>query len=229
MSAKFDEYGDTYRDAVQRSIAFAGRDHEFFTETKARELVELVRAHLGDPAEVHALDVGCGPGETDALLAPHLGRLEGIDVADGVLERARERNPGVRYTSFDGGRFPFDDASFDFAFAVCVVHHVPPADWDRFVREATRVVRPGGIVALLEHNPFNPLTRLAVARCEFDDDAVLLPRRRAERLLRAAGLEPAASRYILFFPWHGAAFRAAERRLARTPLGAQYLVAGRRT
>ena len=38
-----------------------------------------------------------------------------------------------------------------------------------------RVVRPGGLLCIIEHNPFNPLTRLAVVRCEFDRDAVLLP------------------------------------------------------
>jgi hypothetical protein len=81
---------------------------------------------------------------------------------------------------------------------------------------------------LLEHNPFNPLTRLAVARCAFDDDAVLLSRRHAGRLLAEAGLSIAERRDLLFFPWSGTTSRRLERMLGPVPLGAQYLVAGAR-
>ena len=53
-----------------------------------------------------------------------------------------------------------------------------------------RVLRPGGIAAIFEHNPLNPLTRRVVSNCVFDEDAVLLRRRRARGLLRQAGLVP---------------------------------------
>ena len=43
-----------------------------------------------------------------------------------------------------------------------------------FVADMVRVTRPGGLVCVIEHNPLNPLTRLAVNRCPFDADAVLL-------------------------------------------------------
>jgi hypothetical protein len=89
-------------------------------------------------------------------------------------------------------------------------------------------VRPGGVGGLAEHNPFNPLTRLAVHRCEFDEDAVLLTRRTADRLLRDAGLTPLAARYILFFPWENELLDRVEARLRRLPLGAQYVAAARR-
>ena len=82
------------------------------------------------------------------------------------------------------------------------------------------------MLAIYEHNPINPLTRLAVSRCEFDEGVELLGRSETEAMLRAAGLVPAESRYIVFFPWRGRAFRAIERVLARLPLGAQYVVAG---
>jgi SAM-dependent methyltransferase len=222
----FDEYRDTYRDAVRRAISFAGGDVDFFTEAKARVLLDAIRRLLGDPRDVRVLDVGCGPGETDAYLVPHVGELQGIDVSEGILEAARARNPEVAYTAFDGVRFPFDDASFDFAFAICVLHHVPRPSWPGFVGELVRVVRPKGVVAIVEHNPFNPLTRLVVHRCEFDDDAVLLRRRQVETLERQAGAEPVDSRYIVFFPWRSRLLERVERGLDMVPLGAQYVVAG---
>jgi SAM-dependent methyltransferase len=223
---RFEEYGDTYRDEVQKSIDFIGRDHTFFTEVKVRTLVELAERELGDPGSVHALDVGCGTGETDTFLAGRLGRLEGVDVAESVLETARARNPGVAYRSYDGERLPYDDGAFDLVFTICVVHHVPPPRWQSFVAELARVVRPGGVLTIIEHNPLNPLTRLAVSRCEFDDEATLLRRGRTEALVRSAGLELRPSRYIIFFPWKSPVLTKAERVLRRVPLGAQYVVTG---
>jgi uncharacterized protein (DUF2062 family) len=89
-----------------------------------------------------------------------------------------------------------------------------------------RVARPGGVVAILEHNPFNPLTRLAVYRCEFDDGVELLSRRATVNLMRQAKLELAEAKYIVFFPWRDALLRSLESRLGALPLGAQYAVAG---
>jgi SAM-dependent methyltransferase len=195
---------------------------------KARLLVDLARRELGDPGMVRALDVGCGPGETDSFLVDELGTIDGVDISEGLLETARRRNPGVAYELYDGERLPYKNGTFDFVFTICVIHHVPPVRWEYFVAELARVVRPGGVLAVVEHNPINPLTRLSVARCAFDDDATLLGRRRTEKLIGAAGLELRPSRYIVFFPWKSAAVTKAECALRRLPLGAQYLVTGRR-
>jgi hypothetical protein len=105
---------------------------------------------------------------------------------------------------------------------------VPTAQCPRFAAELARVVRPGGLVAVFEHNPFNPLTRWAVQRCEFDRDAVLLSRGRATTVLRRAGLELAERRYIVFLPFGGERMEPLERRLGNLPIGAQYYVAARR-
>jgi SAM-dependent methyltransferase len=228
VSEQFDKYRETYVDEVQKSIDFIGKDHDFFTRAKARALLEIAAAELGDLRGVNALDVGCGPGETDVYLLPHVGELHGVDVSAELVERAAVTNPSATYLAYDGSALPYDDETFDLAFAICVVHHVPPTNWRRFVDEMARVVRPGGIVVIAEHNPFNPLTRLAVHRCEFDEDAVLLSRRTAVALQRAAGLTPLESRYILFTPWESDIAERLDRRLRRIALGAQYVAVARR-
>jgi hypothetical protein len=91
-----------------------------------------------------------------------------------------------------------------------------------------RVTRPGGVVAIFEHNPWNPLTRKAVAGCEFDRDAVLVTRREAERLLRGSGLADVEGSYIVFFPRESPWLQRIEGLLGRVPLGAQHVVSGRR-
>lgn len=224
----FDAYADGYEEAVRHSIAFSGREHEFFTRRKAEHLLELAQRRLGRLERVRALDVGCGVGSTDAHLVGRVGALEGIDTSAAAVERAAAANPSVRYRAYDGERLPYDDGHFDLAFAICVVHHVAPADRGALAGELARVVRPGGIVAVFEHNPFNPLTRLAVARCSFDDDVVLLRPRRARRLLEDAGLRPVEQRFIVLVPSDRPSARAVEHAFRNVPLGAQYYVAAQR-
>lgn len=224
----FDAYAEGYREAVQRSIDFSGLDHGFFTRRKAECLLDLAHRWLGPLPEVRALDVGCGVGATDTHLVGRLGELEGVDMAEAAVRRAAETNSGVRYRAYDGGRLPYDDERFDLVFAVCVAHHVSPADRARFAGELRRVVRPGGVVAIFEHNPFNPLTRLAVGRCEFDGDAVLLRPGETAGMLTGAGLHPVERRYIVLLPSDRPRARALEHAFRRIPLGAQYYVAALR-
>ena len=226
MSSEFDAYGRSYDDLVEHSIEFAGRDHDFYLEAKADALLDLVRRALGDPASLDALDVGCGGGLMHRFLGP-LGKLRGVDVSVALVEEARAANPGVEYAVGDGTELPFPDDAFGLVFTVCVLHHVAPVDRPPFVAELARVVRPGGIVAVFEHNPLNPLTRLAVHRCAFDEDAVLLGSREATRRLAAAGLRPFERRYLLLTPWRGRVAAGAESLARGVPLGAQYYVAAR--
>ena len=225
MTAEFDRFRESYDAELQRAAGFAGQEPSFFTKVKAEELLDVVRRRVGEPSELGALDVGCGVGLTDEFLAPSFRELHGVDVSPGMLATARRENPAVEYHLADGRTLPFDDGSFDVAFAICVVHHVPPPQREQFVAELARVVTPGGLAVVFEHNPLNPLTRLVVARCAFDDDVMLLGVRDTTCLLRSAGLERPERRYVLFAPIDRPTVRRAERVLGAVPLGAQYYVA----
>jgi SAM-dependent methyltransferase len=224
---EFDRYRKSYRDAVERSIAFSGAGLDFFARVKARRLLDLSARRVGDPRSLSVLDVGCGPGETDSWLEGRLQRLSGVDVSAEMVEAARRRNPWAEYRVGDGG-LPFSSEIFDVCFAVCVMHHVPRSERPALAGEMARVTRAGGIVVIFEHNPWNPLTRKAVAGCEFDRDVELLPRGESEALLRDVGLTDVEASYIVFFTRDSPRLQRIERRLGRLPLGAQHVVSGRR-
>jgi SAM-dependent methyltransferase len=227
MTEEFERYKDSYRTKVEESISFAGQDLDFFTEAKARHVVRLATTQLGDIARLSVLDVGCGVGLTDSYLEGRFRRLCGVDIPPGVIEAAARANPWAEYATYDGRRLPYDDDCFDLTFTICVMHHIPTELWHDFVAEMGRVTRPGGLVTIFEHNPLNPLTRVAVNRCEFDEDVTLLRMGTSRALLRSQRMEPAAQSYIVFFPWRLEALQRAERALRRVPFGAQYFVVGR--
>ncbi|SNT63317.1 Methyltransferase domain-containing protein [Tardiphaga sp. OK246] len=225
MSQLFDSYRSNYRDVVQSSIDFSGLPHSFFMRAKADLLRELIAERLRSK-KPDMLDVGCGVGSFHPLLRGMVGQLSGIDVSSASIAQAQVDNPDVAYQAFDGRIFPFTDASFDLVTTTCVMHHVPPAEWAGFMREMRRVVRPGGMVCVIEHNPFNPLTRLAVARCEFDRDAVLLGAGKTQKIMASSGLHDISSRHFLLLPWEATAARRVESALSGLPLGAQYATFG---
>jgi SAM-dependent methyltransferase len=94
--------------------------------------------------------------------------------------------------------------------------------------EIRRLLRPGGVFAVIEHNPWNPVTRLIVSRTPVDEDAILLRASETRALLRGAGFSIDREMYFLYFPeklYRAAA--ALENGLRRVPLGGQYAVFGR--
>jgi len=211
---------------VEEAIAFAGRPHDVYVDVKARRLLELAEQRLGArPAS--ALDVGCGIGLTDGRLVAQVGSLHGVDLSEKAVERARLRNPGVEYRSYDGSALPYEDGAFDLVFAICVLHHVDRPGRGPLLREMRRVTRAGGLVAVFEHNPWNPLTRRVVRGCSFDEGVELLKRGELAASFEAAALSVTDAEYLLFSPWRPRVLEALERRLTWLPLGAQYLVAGR--
>jgi SAM-dependent methyltransferase len=221
--------GEPYPDyvaQVNRSIAFSGVNQDFFTLGKARHLVEVLRRRGFDPLSTRLLDIGCGVGLIHKHLTAMLGTIHGIDVALDALHAAQLANPGATYEAYDGRRLPVADGSFDAAMTICVMHHVPPKQWLDFVADALRALKPGGLFVVFEHNPWNPLTRLAVARCPFDFDAVLLSPPKLAGLMREAGFAEVAREFLFFTPFKGEGVVAAEARLRWLPLGAQYAAVG---
>jgi SAM-dependent methyltransferase len=224
--AQFDGYAGSYDAAVNDSLAFLGVQVDYFTRVKAAYLLDILTDHFGASGDLSLLDIGCGIGNFHPLIGGKLKALSGADISAACLAQAAERNPHVAYSHYDGIRLPYDDGQFDAAMTVCVMHHVPPEAWPGFAAEMKRVVKPGGLAVVFEHNPLNPLTRRVVSNCEFDEDAVLLSQRQTRGLLAGAGFTDLRSRSILSVPSAGRLSRRIDLALGRLSLGAQYFVRG---
>jgi SAM-dependent methyltransferase len=95
-------------------------------------------ATVGPGAGV-CLDIGCGTGVHAAGLRSIGWDVVGVDLSLGQLRHARRRLP---VAVADAARLPVATSSVDVAVAVLVHTDVP--DWSAAVREAARVLRPGG-------------------------------------------------------------------------------------
>lgn len=224
----FDSVSQSYSRLVEEAVAVPGFSADFFTKVKADYIQDLSEQHFGRTSALTVLDIGCGIGNFHGPLLPLFGQLEAADISRSSLDLAAARYPAVRYSHYDGARLPYADASFDMAFTVCVMHHVPSADWPRFVAEMHRVVKPGGLALAFEHNPRNPLTMRTVNRCPFDEGAELLMPQRMVELFKGPGFFDLSVRSIISVPPAGTFLRRIDKLFGRLPLGAQYYLAAKR-
>ncbi len=124
---------------------------EFF-ETGKREIADILQyvGKLGLRLERRcALDFGCGVGRLSQALAEHFERVVGVDIAESMVERAREFNR-------HGGRVEYrvntasdlhilESGSFDFVYSNITLQHIPPGPAAEYIRDFFRVLRPGGV------------------------------------------------------------------------------------
>lgn len=138
-----------------------------FWEVGDKIVRDLVR-DAGLSPEMRVLDIGCGCGRAATALTKFLspmGIYEGFDVIPELVEWCQQEitprypqfhfqvadlyngeyrpdlsTPAARY------RFPYADASFDFAFLISVFTHMLPDDVYHYLAEIARVLKPGGTV-----------------------------------------------------------------------------------
>ena len=95
--------------------------------------------------------------------------------------------------------------------------------------ELGRVLKPGGRIYVFEHNPRNPLVRYVIARTPIDENAILLDEKEVRHGLLDTARYDLDSDYLMFMPPGITFLRGVDRLLAWLPLGAQYVVAARKS
>jgi len=109
------------------------------------------------PVGSRGLDAGCGIGLQALSLAAAVGpagHITGLDLSPEILDYAKEMvkqaglSERISFREGDVNELPFDDGTFDWAWSVDCVGYAPIEPLP-LVKELARVVKPGGIVAIL--------------------------------------------------------------------------------
>ena len=222
-AAEFDRYAAEYDAALARGLSVSGEGKAHFCQGRIKWLGACLARLRQHPAAV--MDFGCGTGSATPFLLDMEGvtGVVGVDVSPRSLEQATRDygSPSARFLSFSEYQ---PAGTVDLAFCNGVFHHIPPADRAAAVRFICRSLRPGGLFALWENNPYNPGTRYVMSRIPFDRDAVMLAPRDARDLVRANGFNVLQTDFLFIFPHVLRGLRGLEPLVARLPLGAQYQI-----
>jgi SAM-dependent methyltransferase len=225
--AEFDKYADDYADALQQGLKYSGEDATYFAMARVAWLARRLAQLRFAPRSL--LDFGCGTGSaTPFFLATlNVAQVTGIDASPRLLEAASREHGSAKATFLLRGDYE-PDGRVDVVFCNGVFHHIRPAERAEALAFVSRALRPGGLFAFWENNPWNPATRFVMSRIPFDRDAMTISPVEARRLLRNAGFEIVRSDYLFLFPRMLRWLRPLERCFVGVPLGAQYLVLARK-
>ena len=140
------ESGDSKSQAQARFGRFAERYVTSAGHAKGADL-DILLAMARPELDWRALDVATGGGHTALKLAPHVGQMVASDLTEPMLHAARAHfvQQGVekiQMLAADAEDLPLPDGSLDLVTCRIAPHHFPRVE--RFVREAARVLRPGG-------------------------------------------------------------------------------------
>lgn len=229
MQAEFDLLADEYRVQHEANVAITGESPEYFSEYKIADLADLLNRMELPTTKI--LDFGSGIGNSLPYLRKYFSssELSCADVSARSIEIAQTRFPGQENYVLIDQSIPLPTASQDVVFSACVFHHIPHEQHLHWLAELRRITKPGGVLAIYEHNPLNPLTVRAVNTCPLDVNAKLIRGGTMRKRAVAGGWEDAQVDYKLFFPSALAALRPMERHLEWLCLGAQYRMLARRS
>jgi len=109
-----------------------------------------------DKAGAHILDIGCGNGRLVKLFNGMNVHYVGVDASDELLTLARERvvdtKLSIKFKRADMRDLPFESETFDFVFMIASVHHLSESDQMIALKEAHRVLKPGGMLFVTVFN-----------------------------------------------------------------------------
>ena len=144
------------------------------TEILRRSLISPAATTTTPTATPTAIfEFGCGTGRNLAALAPHAAQLAGCDLSDGMLALARQRLPHAHLLLHDMTQpLPLPASAYGLTLFSLTLEHIP--DLTLPLREAARITRPTGRIAIIEIHPFLSLSGVA-AHFDHNGEEVRMP------------------------------------------------------
>lgn len=149
-------------DVLRRELAYHEKLYSGFAQTHfARPAVRALRAHMvqrilrilsmsGAGENSRVLSLGCGIGDTELLLAPHVREIVGVDLSPAAIRQARAdaQRLGIRNARFEEG----GEASgrYHAVIAIFFLHHLPDSVLAALPSKLSQWLEPGGVFYSLD-------------------------------------------------------------------------------
>jgi SAM-dependent methyltransferase len=224
---EFDKFARGYEALFKPWLKIAGASREYFARSRVMWLAYLLAQHKIVPRRV--MDFGCGTGMSLPLLVDILDaeQVIGLDTSEESLAVARE-SVGSRSLQLATPTKYLPQQDLDLVFCNGVFHHIPVAERPAAVDYVYRCLRPGGMFAMWENNPWNPIHSFAMKHAEIDKNAIPLSPPESRRLVASGRFSVIRIDYLFFFPRYFSWLDPLEKWLIKVPLGAQYQVLARK-
>ncbi len=195
---KFQEAAFDRKAGRKRIYAVGGRDNRNHAIK-----IDRILGFLDLGADDHVLEVGLGEGEHARLCLERTPcRFTGIDISRETVDVAAGRLAPFagRFTvqRDNANRLSFDDAVFDAVFCAATLHHMEEPQ--RMVSEMSRVLKPGGRIAIMEPNWIYPTNIVFSLLLEEDRNMRLMRRGRIHAWLERAGIGEIAVEHLIYTP-----------------------------
>jgi SAM-dependent methyltransferase len=237
MTDAFDTYARDYERLHNENLASLGAESQEFLHAKLSWCAKFVAKHFGATTSAKTfLDYGCGTGRLGHAFHNYFDQswdYVGIDPSQDSIKAAMSvsttgKGPSSRtakdplFLSLDSWNRSIEQ--YDFILAACVLHHIQPTQRRTTLQVLWKALKPGGVMVIWEHNPWNPLTQRTVKACIFDRDAVLLSVSEMRGLWKeVAGSNKTGYRFVTFFPGVLRRLQPLESALGWLPLGGQWV------
>lgn len=132
-------------------------------------------------------ELGCGPGQVARYLHDRGVNVFGLDLSPGMLEQARQLNPGMEFRQ--GNMLALDVPDFSWAAVIAFysIVNIPKADIPQVFRETSRALKPGGLFFLAFHLGDEDLREEELWGHKISLDFVFFTRKEVELFLANAG------------------------------------------
>ena len=229
---------------LQREIEYHEKLYSGFAQSHfAKPAVRAFREHsisrilklTGAGKASRVLSLGCGIGDTELLLAPHVGELTGLDLSPAAIRQARADAADVANLHYIEGTpesANLAPESFDVVIAIFFLHHLPDTV-PELARQIAGILQPGGVFYSLDPSRYRLSGAVGewffpkmMARYQSPNERRLAPAATAEEFSKA-GFEARFEYYDFLstplaglFPGWRSGYRAArglDEALIRTP------------
>ena len=171
----------------------------------------------------------CGSNHSFFLQHFDLLKLTGIDPSSESIDQAKKNfalldsDSSCEVTYLRSDDFT-PESNYDLVYCNGVFHHIPLEERCRALGTIYECLRPGGVFAFWENNPYSLPARYVMSKIPFDHDAIMVWPSQVRELMTRIGFEVVSTDYHFIFPSLLRWMRWSEKLFCKLPLGAVFSV-----